>query len=233
MAASPQPGSRSPLRVGVIALLGVGVIAAFAGLITTTQGNGNGTVAQAPTASAGVLESTAPAAGPTEPAVASPPPDAARMAPAPATPFVPGATGDGTAVGAAPPASAVPAPAPAPAEPAPPAVAAPAPAPGGSSSVPHGPLRVYNNSLIQGLAARAAADFRSAGWTVAEIGGYPGATIPTSTVYYRPGTDEQTVAQEIGRAFGLRVEPRFAGIQSASPGVIVIVTREYRSPGKS
>jgi len=233
VAASPQPGSRSPLRVGGIALLGVGVIAAFAGLITTTQGNGNGTVAQAPTASAGVLESTAPAAGPTEPAVASPPPDAARMAPAPATPFVPGATGDGTAVGAAPPASAVPAPAPAPAEPAPPAVAAPAPAPGGSSSVPHGSLRVYNNSLIQGLAARAAADFRSAGWTVAEIGGYPGATIPTSTVYYRPGTEEQTAAQEIGRAFGLRVEPRFAGIQSASPGVIVIVTREYRSPGKS
>ena len=163
MAESPQPGSRSPLRVGGIALLGVGVIAAFAGLITTTQGNGNGTVAQAPTASAGVLESAAPAAAPTEPAVASPPPDAARVAPAPATPFVPGATGDGTAVGAAPPASAVPAPAPAPVEPAPPAVAAPAPAPapGGSSSVPHGPLRVYNNSLIQGLAARAAADFRS------------------------------------------------------------------------
>jgi hypothetical protein len=215
--------------VGGIALLGVGVIAAFAGLITTTQGNGNGTVAQAPTASAGVLESTAPAAAPTEPAVASPPPDAAKVAPAPATPFVAGATGDGTAAGAAPPASAVPAPA----EPAPPAVAAPAPAPGDSSSVAHGPLRVYNNSLIQGLAARAASDFRSAGWTVAEIGGYPGATIPTSTVYYRPGTNEQTAAQEIGRAFGLRVEPRFEGIQSASPGVIVIVTKEYRSPGKS
>lgn len=234
MAASPQPGSRSPLRIGGVALLGVGVIAAFAGLITTTQGNSSGTVAQTPTASAGVVESAAQAAPPTEPAVASPPPDAARVAPPPETPFVAGPTGDGTAVGAAPappPASAVPAPV----EPAPPAVAAPAPppAPGGSSSVAHGPLRVYNNSLIQGLAARAAADFRSAGWTVAEIGGYPGATIPTSTVYFRPGTDEQTAAQEIGRAFGLRVEPRFAGIQSASPGVIVIVTREYRSPGKS
>ena len=94
----------------------------------------------------------------------------------------------------------------------------PAAAPGGSSRVAREPLRVYNNSLIQGLAARAAADFRSAGWTVAEIGGYPGAAIPTSTVYYRPGTDEQTAAQEIGRAFGLRVEPRFSGIQSASPG---------------
>jgi hypothetical protein len=217
--------------VGGIALLGVGVIAAFAGLITTTQGNGNGTVAQAPTSSSAVLESTPPAAAPTEPAVASPPPDAARVAPPPATPFVAGPTGDGTAVGAAPPESA--APTQAPAEPAPPAVAAPAPAQGGSSSAAHGPLRVYNNSLIQGLAARAAADFRSAGWTVSEIGGYPGAAIPTSTVYYRPGTDEQSAAQEIGRAFGLRVQPRFAGIQSASPGVIVIVTREYRSPGKS
>ncbi|MBL8925283.1 MAG: LytR C-terminal domain-containing protein [Pseudonocardia sp.] len=192
--------------MGGIALLGVGVIAAFAGLITTTQGNGDGTVAQGPAASAGALESAAP----TEPAVASPSPDVARVVPAPA-------------------ASAVPAPV----EPAPPAVAAPAPAPGESSSVPHGSLRVYNNSLIQGLAARAAADFRSAGWTIAEIGSYPGETITTSTVYYRPGTDEQAAAQEIGRAFGLRVAPRFAEIQSASPGLIVIVTKEYKSPGKS
>ena len=41
-----------------------------------------------------------------------------------------------------------------------------------------------------------------------------------------------------GRAFVFiartdRVEPRFSGIQSASPGIIVIVTKEYRSPGKS
>ena len=61
----------------------------------------------------------------------------------------------------------------------------------------------------------------------------PARVIPTSTVYYRPGTGEQAAAQEIGRAFGLRVEPRFSGIQSATPGVIVIVTKEYQSPGKS
>jgi len=219
--------------VAGIALLGVGVIAALAGLITSTQGESNGTVAQAPTSSSQVLDPTGQAAAPPapEPAIASPAPDAGTAAPN-ATPFVTGETGDGTAVGAAPPA----APEPAPAQPAapPPAVAAPAPAPeAGGSGAAREPLRIYNNSKIQGLAARAAGDFREAGWTVAEIGGYPGAVIPTSTVYYRPGTGEQAAAQEIGRAFGLRVEPRFSGIQSATPGVIVIVTKEYQSPGKS
>jgi len=233
VAASPSPGSRSPLRLGGIALLGVGVIAALAGLITTTQSGSTSTVAQAPTSSSAVLDPTgqAAAAPAPEPAIASPAPDAGTAAPN-ATPFVTGETGDGTAVGAAPPA----APEPAPAQPAapPPAVAAPAPAPeAGGSGPAREPLRIYNNSKIQGLAARAAGDFREAGWTVAEIGGYPGAVIPTSTVYYRPGTGEQAAAQEIGRAFGLRVEPRFSGIQSATPGVIVIVTKEYQSPGKS
>jgi hypothetical protein len=237
VAASPSPGSRSPLRVAGIALLGVGVIAALAGLITSTQGESNGTVAQAPTSSSQVLDPTGQAAPPTAPVIASPPSEV----PSATTPFVPGPTGDGTAVGAAP--SAAPEPAPAePAAPAPaPAIAAPAPAPAGGgqeaggtgSSAAREPLRVYNNSKIQGLAARAAGDFRDAGYTVSEIGGYPGATIPTSTVYYRPGTGEQAAAQEIGRAFGLRVEPRFSGIQSATPGVIVIVTKEYQSPGKS
>ena len=41
MAESPQPGSRSPLRVGGIALLGVGVIAAFAGQTAYQTGDGN------------------------------------------------------------------------------------------------------------------------------------------------------------------------------------------------
>jgi len=236
VAASPSPGSRSPLRVAGMALLGIGVIAAFAGLITTTQGDGNGTVAQAPTASSAVLYPNGEAAVPSAPAVASPPPEAAAPAPQ-AAPFVPGATGDGTAVGAEPPVQ------PAPAAPAeqPPAVAAPAPAGGdaGGGAAPGGeaaarePLRVYNNSLVKGLAAQAAADLRDAGYTVTEIGGYPGSAIPSSTVYYRPGTAEETAAQQLGRAFGFRVEPRFSGIQSASPGVIVIVTKEYRSPGKS
>ncbi len=57
------------------------------------------------------------------------------------------------------------------------------------------PVRVYNNSTISGLAARAADNFRNAGWTVDEVANYPSGIIPTSTVYYRPGTGEQGAAQ--------------------------------------
>ena len=231
MAESP-PGSRSPLRTVGIALLGVGIIAATAGLFTSVT-SGDGTSTAVPSASSQALPPTGATVAPATPAPAPP----SAVAPPPATAPAPASAVPGAGAPPSPPPVVAPVPAaPAPQQGAP---AGPAAAAGGRTAGSAGagivrvPLRVYNNSLIQGLAARAAADFRSAGWTVAEIGGYPGATIPTSTVYYRPGTDEQTVAQEIGRAFGLRVEPRFAGIQSASPGVIVIVTREYRSPGKS
>jgi hypothetical protein len=90
------------------------------------------------------------------------------------------------------------------------------------------PLRVYNNSTITGLAARAAADFRNAGWQVEEVGNYPSGIIPTSTVYYRPGTGEQQAAQALAGQFGLRVEPRFSGLDEASPGLIVIATNDYQ-----
>lgn len=90
------------------------------------------------------------------------------------------------------------------------------------------PIRVYNNSTIEGLAARAADDFKGAGWTVTEIGAYPYGIIPTSTVYYRPGTPEQAAADALAKEFGLRSEPRFEGIQDATPGLIVIVTRDYQ-----
>lgn len=90
------------------------------------------------------------------------------------------------------------------------------------------PLRVYNNSTIPGLASRAAADFRSAGWPVEEVGNYPGGIIPTSTVYFRPGSGEEVAARQLGSEFGLRVEPRFAGLGDATPGLIVIVTNDYQ-----
>lgn len=231
MAASPSPGSRSPLRVAGIALLGIGVIAAFAGLISTTQGESNGTLAQAPTASAGVLEPSAgPAAPPSDPAAVP------SVAPE-STPFVPGSTADGATGQESVPGSAV---APEP----PPVIAAPAPAPapaGDAASGPAGaqpqpvvrvPLRVYNNSTVQGLAARAADGFRSAGWTVSEVGGYQGRLLE-SAAYYRPGTDEEAAARALASEFGLAAKPRFAEIQSAQPGVIVILIKDYSARGKS
>jgi hypothetical protein len=207
-----SPSSRSSLRLGGLALLGVGVVAALGGLITTvTQGDGSGTVSQAPVASQVVVPPPAPVALP--PSVAAPP-SAGALFPGATAPSAPG-TPAGSAAASAP-------------------ASAPAVASGsGTGSTARSPLRVYNNSLITGLAAQAADDFRAAGWTVTEIGGFPGSTIPTSTAYYRPGTEEEAAAQEIGRAFNLRVEPRFPAIEQATPGVIVIVTREYHSPGKS
>jgi hypothetical protein len=89
------------------------------------------------------------------------------------------------------------------------------------------PLRVYNNSTIPGLAARGASDFEAAGWTVTDIGGYNG-QIPVSTVYYRTGTAEKDSADFLAQAFGLRAEPRFEGIRDSSPGLIVILTRDYQ-----
>ncbi|WP_214408188.1 LytR C-terminal domain-containing protein, partial [Pseudonocardia lacus] len=130
--------------------------------------------------------------------------------------------------------------------------AAPAPAPGGeqgdagsgsagsdasggsgggpaASGVSRGPVRVYNNSTITGLAASAAQDLRSAGWEVGEVSNYPFGIIRTTTVYYRPGTAEQGTAEELGREFDMRVSERFEGLQDASPGVIVIVTNDYKN----
>lgn len=103
------------------------------------------------------------------------------------------------------------------------------PTPGPEKSVP---VRVYNNSTIKGLAAEAAEDLAAAGWTVAEVGNYSAGRIPTTTVYYTPGTAEEAAARALGEEFGMRVEDRFDGIRDANPGVIVIVTNDYRSAGK-
>jgi len=88
-------------------------------------------------------------------------------------------------------------------------------------------IRVYNNSKIKGLASRAADDLRARGWNVVQVGNYSEGIIYQSTVYYRPGTSEKAAAEAIGAEFGMRVEPRFDGIAKSSPGVIVIVTKDY------
>jgi hypothetical protein len=115
-----------------------------------------------------------------------------------------------------------------------PGVPAPAPPPdagepaqAGGKSDRRGDVRIYNNSTIRGLAARASSDLSAAGWTVVEVGNFARGTIPTTTAYYREGTDERAEADAIAAQFGMRAEPRFPGISSAGPGVIVIVTNDY------
>ena len=254
MTAPEPPGGPSPLRVGGLALVGVAVVSAIIGLTTIATGNGDVEPTAAapapPTTSAPPAEVPPPSpVPPTSAAVPPPPPGALQTSDAtvPVPPFVPP---DGVA---APP---VPGAAPAPAAPVAPAPVAPAPgvpgAPGAPAAGGNGsggagagiadggpaagdravaaraPLRVYNNSTISGLAARAADDFRNAGWPVEVVDNYPYGIIPTSTVYFRPGTNEEAPAKELGAEFGMRVSPRFDGLQDASPGLIVIVTNDYR-----
>lgn len=139
-------------------------------------------------------------------------------------------TGEPTGSETAPPGESTSAPAPTTTTTAPPGeTTTTSPTPGPEKSVP---VRVYNNSTIKGLAAEAAEDLAAAGWTVAEVGNYSAGRIPTTTVYYTPGTAEEAAARALGEKFGMRVEDRFEGIRDANPGVILIVTNDYRSAGK-
>lgn len=219
MSTSAPSGGPSPLRVGGLALLGAGVVAGLVGLGTLATANGGedaqNTAAQSASATVDPSTGASPSASvspSTEPPAAIPPSPTGVPVPS----FTP------TNGLAAPPPAAPPPPADAPAA-GPPAAAPPA-------SV-RMPVRVYNNSTIPGLAARAAADFRNAGWPVEEVANYPFGIIPTSTVYYRQGTGEQAAATTLGNEFGMRVEPRFVGLNDASPGLIVIVTNDYQKRG--
>lgn len=211
MTAPTPPGGPSPLRVGALALLGVGAVAAIIGIGTLVTGGGNSSSSASPTSA------TAPA---TPPGAATPTganvpvpsfgPTPTNAIAAPAAAPTAAADGSGTSGSTG-------------------GVAGSAGSGGGS--VVKAPVRVYNNSTVTGLASRAAADFRNEGWTVTAVANYPYGNIPTSTVFYRPGTAEQSAAQAMGSEFGMRAEPRFVGLDDASPGLIVIVTNDYQKRG--
>jgi len=197
---NPEPGERSrPLRVAGLALLGIAVGALLVGLITLGSQPGGDGGSAGPTSTTAGTDTT-------------------TVAP-PAT--------SGQATETTQPTTTTPEPTPPQTTVAPPATtSAPPPAPPPPPTVP---IRVYNNSTITGLAAQAADDFRRFGWTVVAVSNYPGGKIPTSTVYFRPGTEAEAAARQLAAKFNLRVEPRFEGIAGASPGLIVIVTNDYGS----
>ncbi|EME54610.1 LytR C-terminal domain-containing protein [Amycolatopsis decaplanina] len=203
-------GLSRPMKAAGLALVGVAVIAAVIGGITLTSGGGDSDTATppgtTPTTSDGAPQPSSPAPG--SPSASTPPASSAPPSSAPAS--------------SAPPASQ------------PGQTGGPGPGqPGGDQQASHKwvTVRVYNNSTIQGLAEQAAKDFRASGWNVSEVKGYPG-RLPETVAYYRPGTDEEAAAKALALEFGFRAEPRFEEIKNIGPGVIVILTKDYKANDK-
>ncbi|WP_020669915.1 LytR C-terminal domain-containing protein [Amycolatopsis nigrescens] len=202
-------GLSRPMKLAGVALIGIALVAAVIGTTTALTGGSDNTAA--PPSS-----STAPSETGQVPPPSSPPPSEPPSSP--------------------PPSPSTPPPSPSSPAPSSPAPGQPGATPGQDGGQPGDQqasskwvtVRVYNNSLIHGLAERAGDDLRKQGWNVAEVSNYPSGKIPTTTAYYRPGTDEEAAAKALGITFGMRVEARFEGIQQSHPGVIVIVTNDYK-----
>lgn len=253
MGAPGPPAGASRLRTAGVVLLVVAALAAVVGLLSlgsrggpTSAAGPSGTTPRPPAAAplpppapssppSIAPAPIAPAPAPVGPGSGTPSPSGSQGAGAPPPPGV--APGPGSPPGAGSPTgpSSPPGPGAGPAPGAPPGAGGET---GGETGAGGGEaslaalqrsvtVRVYNNSTIKGLAERAAQDMRDLGWTVSQVGNYPNGRIATTTVYYRPGAPEQAAAAEMGREFGMRVLPRFPGIAQASPGVIVILTRDF------
>ncbi|WP_431957036.1 LytR C-terminal domain-containing protein [Nocardia lijiangensis] len=86
------------------------------------------------------------------------------------------------------------------------------------------PVRVLNNSLVAGLAARTADQLTANGWTNVAPGNYAGGNIAKTTVYYGNTAGEREAAMAIAREIGATAEPKSAAVGDNGPGVIVILT---------
>lgn len=196
-------GMSRPMKAAGVALIGVAIIAAVIGGVSALSGDGSNEAGPSGTPS---TQPGTPPGGTSSPTSPSTPPPSTTTGPTSPTP-----------------------PSPTPGQPTSGQPGQPGNQQTGNKWVT---VRVFNNSLIKDLAERAANDFRGSGWTVNEVGNYSQGTIPVTTAFYRPGTDEEAAAKQLAQEFGIKAEPRFPGIESATPGVIVIVTKEYESGHK-
>ncbi|GLW93036.1 LytR C-terminal domain-containing protein [Actinokineospora globicatena] len=206
MSTEPSGQTRTARVVG-LTLLAVAAAAAVIGVITLFDSTGDTPPAAQPPAPSITTTTGAPPSG-----------DLTSLPPRPTTPGQVTTTTEP--------------PAPEPTTTAPPATTATVPPatsrPGNTAESPSEPLRIYNNSTITGLAARAAEDIGSTGWPISQVGNYSGGKIPTTTVYFQPGTPQEQAARQLGNQFDFRVEPRFEGIKDSPPGLILIVTNDYK-----
>ncbi len=89
-------------------------------------------------------------------------------------------------------------------------------------------LRVVDGAAAAGLAARAAADFRTGGWLVEAVGEDRVRATAVSTVYHRPGTAEEDAAGRLAAEFGLQSRPRPEELRALPPGLVVVLAADYR-----
>ncbi|MBA8826680.1 type IV secretory pathway VirB10-like protein [Saccharopolyspora lacisalsi] len=218
MTSGEPPAGPSAAKIGGYVLVGIGALAAVFGVGTMMTGETHNTaqptgVTTNPPASSSTPHPTSEADSPKPPTPSS----EKNRAPAPETsaPREPSRSQSRSQAPPRPPAEGTP--------------ERPRPQEPEQSSDSRVALRVYNNSKIRDLAHRAAADFRAVGYKVTEIDNYSG-LIPETTVYYRPGTPEKARAEAVAERFGASAKPRFDGIEQASPGIIVIVTKDYDGP---
>ncbi|MEV6715071.1 LytR C-terminal domain-containing protein [Lentzea sp. NPDC051208] len=205
---SPESASPSrPAKAAGFALLGVAAVALVIGVVSLFSSGGSETPPVAEGSS-------------TAPPVATTSEQASSEQPPASTPSSTASSATGTTTGS-------------PAVPTSSAAVPPPPVGQPGTGTTKTPVRIYNNSTITGLASKASDEVRASGWTVEGTGNYSGGTIPTTTVYFRPGTDEEASAKELAAVLRARVEPRFDGIQSSAPGIILIVTNDYQGVSKS
>ena len=107
--------------------------------------------------------------------------------------------------------------------------ASPTAAPPRTTAAPRAPLTVLNNSVIRGLADRAAGEAQNRGWQVAQVGNFAG-RLAVTTVYYTPGDAAgEAAARELAREFGQigQVLPRYAGLPPTPAGIVLVVTKDW------
>lgn len=214
---TPPPDRASWFRVLGLALIGVAVVMAVAGVYTRGRDGGLTASQAAQASSAAQASANAPVrssqtrtgALPTAPPPTAPSP----TAPPPTAPSPTSAAPPGTETPLLPTT--------------PPSSTAPPPA----STPPPGQVRtsvavtVLNNSTTNGLAGRAATALRNLGWNVPQVGNFGGAT-PTTTAYYGPGPGEQAAAELLATDIGATAAPRVAGLPNGA--VVLVVTGDFR-----
>lgn len=91
------------------------------------------------------------------------------------------------------------------------------------------PVRVLNNSTVQGLAQRVADDVRESDFEVSEVGNFSETTFAQSVVYYTPGKgDEEKTARALADSLGISAAPRDAQAERMPAGVVLVITQDLQ-----